>query len=252
MTIAFVCPDSFADYETVEKELSKYDDISKIICAASNAYRLAEVYTLHNNCEIKTWLVKDGGPEKRLRTMIERADKVILFEFIDYDKNKTKYSRTQYALNYAKKLEKDLYIINYNREENRMKSATALFRERKRTHNDNFRHSESRWNALVQMIFIWISKQKSTSLNVYKSQFQKNKDNNNWLKQNSCFNINNWNTSNSIVEGDIVDLLNDSTIKHALKNKQIIQSPDLVLIENKDIKTTSIALPEVKTVCAGI
>jgi hypothetical protein len=123
MTIAFVCPDSFTDYEAMEKELLKYKDISKIICATTNASNLVEDFCLDNS--IKLWLVKDGGKLKRLRTMVERADKIILFEFTDYDG--VKYSRTQYAMKYAQKLEKNLDIVNYDRKQEAQNQLNRLY-----------------------------------------------------------------------------------------------------------------------------
>jgi hypothetical protein len=132
-----------------------------------------------------------------------------------------------------------------------MENATYLFRERRSLYKDELRHSESRWSAIAQMAFIWMSKQDNKFLlNVYRSQYEKNEKY--WLKKKSHFNINNWDVSNSIVEGNIVDLLKDSTVKDALNNKEIIKEPDLVLIDKKDENTTNITLIEVKTVGAGV
>ncbi len=114
MTVAFVCPDSFTDYEAVEKELLKNEGISSIVCATTNAYNLIEVFSL--KFDIKHKLIKSPGNEARLRKIVETSDKVVLFEYSDYDSKKVKYSRTQYALGYTKKLNHNLQYIDYDRD----------------------------------------------------------------------------------------------------------------------------------------
>ncbi len=116
MTIAFICPDSFKDYEFAKRELSTMESIQNIICATSNATRLMQAYVSEYD-GIKCHHEKRGGKEARIHRMIEDSDKVVLIEFTNYDSKKTAYSRTQKALNYAKKLGKKLQFIAYNREE---------------------------------------------------------------------------------------------------------------------------------------
>ena len=126
MTIAFVCPDSFSDYETVENVLLKNDNITKIICATTNACTLVQSYASKYNIECSR--VK-GGKEASLKKMVELSDKVILLEYIEYDPKVTKYSRTQIALAYARKINKSLEIVNYNRTEEAQKQLNKLYNE---------------------------------------------------------------------------------------------------------------------------
>ena len=116
MTIAFVCPDSFKDYEAMEKELLKNKDIEKIICATSNAKRLLDVFSFKHGIP-NSKEMRDSN-SKRMRRVVDDADKVVLFEYSDYDPAKTRYSRTQISLEHAKKTSKELQYIDYKRYEN--------------------------------------------------------------------------------------------------------------------------------------
>ena len=111
MQLALVCPDNFNNKEQIETILQSVlntNFIEKILCATSHAYDLAQSFCEHN--DVVLWHVKIGGKEKRLRVMVERSDKVIVFKHTIEDS--TKYSRTRYALKYAQKLNKDLTIID--------------------------------------------------------------------------------------------------------------------------------------------
>ena len=126
-----------------------------------------------------------------------------------------------------------------------MESATQLFRQRK----DGFCHSESRWSAVAQMAFIWMSKEKNkdTYLNVFKSQYIKKKKN--WLRADSKFAFLNWSVlESSIVEGNIKDYF----LHYFPKDTDIPNmKPDIELIDKKNDET-NILIIEVKTVGAKV
>jgi hypothetical protein len=114
MTIAFICPDSFKDYGFVQKVFSKYK-MERIVCATSNATRLAQAYASEYH-SVKYGHEKRGGKRERLRRIIRDADKVVIIEFSDYDPEKTGFSRTQVGLTYAKQQSVPLSFITYDRE----------------------------------------------------------------------------------------------------------------------------------------
>lgn len=129
MTIAFVCPDSFKDYEFAKRELSTIDSIQNIICATSNSARLMEAYVSECN-DIKYRHEKRSGKQARIRRMIKDADKVMLIEYTDHNRKRVKYSRTQIALDYIKETGKELQFIEYNRtEEAKYKDKAKLLEE---------------------------------------------------------------------------------------------------------------------------
>lgn len=126
-----------------------------------------------------------------------------------------------------------------------MESATYLFRERKKTHNDDFRHAESRWSALAQMVFIWMSKEGGKYLNVYRSIYNSNPEK--WLTKNDespQLNLNHWTALNSIVDGQIQELF-------PKEPRFSIKKPDITLI-NQSKDNTHITMIEVKTVGASV
>ena len=114
MTIAFVCPDSFIDYEAVEEELLKNEGISKITCATTNACTLAKTFASKYN--IEHYRESRGKKIFNLYKIVQSSDKVVLFEYSDYDG--VTYSRTQKALEHAIKLNRDLQYIQYIKESN--------------------------------------------------------------------------------------------------------------------------------------
>ena len=114
MTISFVCPDSFKDYDFIKKELNKLVGITRIICATSNATRLIKAYVSEHG-SIEYGHEKRGGKLERMRRIIKDSDEVLLIEFTDYDAQKTGFSRTQESLKEAQKRAKKLYFFEYDR-----------------------------------------------------------------------------------------------------------------------------------------
>jgi len=112
MTIAFVCPSSFNDYKAMEKELLKNDSISKITCATDTACSLVEKF-ISNNSSIEHYREISGGKVFNLRKIVQSADKVILFEYTDYDG--VSYSLTQKALQHTRDLKRELQYVEYDR-----------------------------------------------------------------------------------------------------------------------------------------
>ena len=112
MTIAFVCPSSFNDYEAMEKELLKNNSISKITCATDTACSLVEKFTSTYN-SIEHYRETRGKKVFNLRKIVQSADKVLLFEYTDYDG--VTYSLTQKALIYARELKRELQYVEYDR-----------------------------------------------------------------------------------------------------------------------------------------
>lgn len=237
MIIALVCPDSFKDYIAIEKEFLKNEKISKVICTTTNACNLLHDFSVKYNIS-REQIKISGRKEASLRKLVDTSDKVILFEYSDYDPKKVKYSRTQIALEYARKINKEIQLIEYDRS---MKSATQLFKHR----CDSFNHSESKWSAFAQMAFIWISKQDNKSLNIYKAQYKLNKES--WLKKESILDIKNWTVENSIVEGTISEYFKAKGITDIPNLK-----PDLVLVNEEDRTNIKVRIIEVKTVGAGV
>jgi len=114
MTLAFICPDSFKDYGFLKNELSKLGNITKIICATSNATRLIKAYVSeHENIEYGH--EKRGGKLARMRRIVQDSEEIFLVEFTDYDPKKTKNSRTQEALKKARTTNKKLHFFEYDR-----------------------------------------------------------------------------------------------------------------------------------------
>ena len=112
MTIAFVCPSSFNDYEAMEKELLKNNSISKITCATDTACNLVEKF-ISKHTSIEHYRETRGKKVFNLRKVVQSADKVLLFEYTDYDG--VAYSLTQKALKYARELKRELQYVKYNR-----------------------------------------------------------------------------------------------------------------------------------------
>jgi hypothetical protein len=248
MNIALICPSSFNDYDIVEKELDKNRNIRILTCATENAYEFIKCYANKHNIEY--YKESRGNKTFNLRKVVQVADKVLLFEYFDYDG--ITYSLTQKVLVEAKKLKKELNVIYYNRykkKELKMDSATAFFRERQILHNkDKLCESESKWTAFAQMALIWISKEsirtkKVKKLNIYQSLYKDETKQKNWLKKTDEFLINSWTVShNNIAEGLISDFFKS-------KDKVFNMRPDLTLIDEKNKK---IILFEIKTVGAKV
>jgi len=114
MTIAFICPDSFKDYGFVQRVFSKYK-MERVICATSNATRLAKAYVSEYHT-VKYGHEKRGGKKERLRRIIRDADEVVIIEFSDSNPEKIGFSRTQEGLKYAKQQNALLSFITYDRE----------------------------------------------------------------------------------------------------------------------------------------
>jgi len=235
MIIALICPDSFTDYEAVEKELLKNKGITKIICATTKACTLAKTFASKYN--IEQYRETRGKKIFNLHKIVQSANKVLLFEYTDYDG--VTYSRTQKALAHAIKLKKDLQYVEYNRKK-KMENATALFRERKEIREiDELVHSESRWSTIAHMALIWLSKIDGSRLKVFESIYTSNPKE--WLVQKDYLTINNWTRKNSVVEGKIRDLF----FKHqkSVSRREV----DIMQIEDKKL-----ILIEVKTVGTGV
>lgn len=109
MTIAFVCPDSFNNYELMEENFQQNENISKITCATTNSYELSKRYA--DKFNIEHYRETSGGKIFNLRKIVQCADKVVLFEKENY--NKAVYSRTQKALIEANRLNKEVQHINF-------------------------------------------------------------------------------------------------------------------------------------------
>ena len=109
MTIAFMCPDSFDFYEMMERELNNINNIKRLTCATTNTYNLLEKYCNQNNIEL--YRETRGGKMFNIRSIIQCADKVLIFEKEIVDT--TKYSRTQKAIGYAQDWKRDTIIIKY-------------------------------------------------------------------------------------------------------------------------------------------
>lgn len=106
MIIAFICPDSYNNYAAIELELEKHEGISKILCATTNSCTLSKRYADKNN--IEHYRETCSGKEEALRRVVKSADKVIAFQ--QKERDLKKYSRTQIALNFAEKFNKDVQL----------------------------------------------------------------------------------------------------------------------------------------------
>jgi len=111
MTIALICPHSFEDYKIIEQELLKNENITKLMCATSNACKFAKIFSEKHNIEY--YREERGGKVFNLRKIVQMADKVVLFEYSQRDE--TKYSLTQKALSESIRLKKDMQYIEYKR-----------------------------------------------------------------------------------------------------------------------------------------
>ena len=111
MTIALICPYSFEDYKTIEQELLKNHHIKKLMCATPNACKFAKIFSDKHNIEY--YKEERGGKVFNLRKIVQIADKVVLFEYLQRDESK--YSLTQKALSESIRLKKDMQYIEYQR-----------------------------------------------------------------------------------------------------------------------------------------
>jgi hypothetical protein len=98
----------------MEKELLKNDVISKITCATDTACNLVEKFTSKYD-SIEHYRETRWKKVFNLRKIVQSADKVVLFEYTDYDGET--YSLTQKALKYARELKRDLQYVGYDRGE---------------------------------------------------------------------------------------------------------------------------------------
>jgi len=235
MTIAFVCPDSFKDYETAEEELLKNEDITKITCATTNACTLAKTFASKYN--IEHYRECRGKKIFNLHKIVQSADKIVLFEYSDYDG--IKYSRTQKALEHAKKLKKEVQLIEYHRtdkheqKEVKLQNATWLFEG-----ENDFRHSESRWSTIAQIAFIWMKEQQK-ALNVYKSTYETGVSEKEWLVQENTLTFDNSNAGNIIVEGRLKPFvfgISDEQWDKKFSRK----SPDIIWFDADAIKVIEV------------
>jgi hypothetical protein len=111
VTIALICPYSFANYEIIEQELLKNNKITKLMCATPNACKFAKIFSEKH--QIEYYKEERGGKVFNLRKIVQMADKVVLFEYLQRDE--TKYSLTQKALAEAIRLKRDMQYIEYKR-----------------------------------------------------------------------------------------------------------------------------------------
>ena len=111
MTIALICPYSFENYEIIEQELLKNNKITKLMCATPNACKFAKIFSEKH--QIEYYKEERGGKVFNLRKIVQMADKVVLFEYLQRDE--TKYSLTQKALAEAIRLKRDMQYIEYKR-----------------------------------------------------------------------------------------------------------------------------------------
>ncbi|MEA3383571.1 MAG: hypothetical protein U9Q20_02700 [Campylobacterota bacterium] len=110
MTVAFMCPSDFDNYDMVEKELNKIKNITKLTCATTNTYELLKQYS--DKYKIELYKEERGKKIFNLRLSIQCADKVLIFKKSILDPDK--YSRTQKAIGFAKDLKKDTILITYD------------------------------------------------------------------------------------------------------------------------------------------
>ncbi len=238
MTIAFVCPYSFSDYVAIEKALLENSEVDTILCATPNACKLVKQFVskydhISHKCENR------GRKVFNLRKIVQMADKVVLFEYSDYDGEK--YSLTQKALAYAREIKRELQYIEYNRS-TPVKNATYMFEGDK-----GFHHSESRWNAIAQLAFEWMGKaENALELNVYESSYL-NKTSKKWLSpKEEHLDFSGMNSKNTIVEGGLTHTvfgLNESQWNKDFSNIK----PDIVHIGEERI-----VIVEVKTIGASV
>lgn len=236
MTIAFVCPYSFSDYGAIEKALLENSEVDTILCATPNSCKLVKQFVSKYD-HITQRRENRGGKVFNLRKIVQMADKVVLFEYSDYDGQK--YSLTQKALEYAKKLKKEVQFIEYHRTDNheqkevKLKNATLLFEG-----ENNFRHSESRWSTIAQIAFIRMKEEKK-ALNVYKSKYETGISEKEWLVQENTLTFDNSNAGNIIVEGKLKPLvfgISDEQWNEKFSGK----SPDIVWFDGDSIKVIEV------------
>jgi len=234
MTVAFICPNSFSDYEAVEKALLKNENITKITCATTNACMLVKTFTSKYNIEL--YRESRGKKIFNLRKVVQSADIVVLFEYDDYDG--VSYSMTQKALLYARQLNKNIQLFEYHRiekKERKLENATFLFEGK-----DDFRHSESRWSTIAQIAFIWMGEQ-NKALNVYKSTYETGVSEEKWLIEENTLKFEKSNGNNIIIEGRLKPSV-FGIDKGQWEKKFSRKSPDIVWFDNNSIK-----IIEVKT-----
>jgi len=237
MTIAFVCPYSFSDYGAIEKALLENSEVDTILCATPNACKLVKQFVLKHE-HIMHKHENRGGKVFNLRKIVQMADKVVLFEYSDYDGQK--YSLTQKALAYAREIKRELQYIEYDRS-TPVKNATYMFEGDK-----GFHHSESRWNAIAQLAFEWMGKHKQV-LNIYESSYQ-DKTSKEWLKakKEEHLDFSGMNSKNTIVEGGLTSTVFGLKESEWSKDFSNIK-PDIVHIGEERI-----VIIEVKTIGASV
>lgn len=110
MTVSFMCPSDFNNYDMMEEELNKIDSIEKLTCATTNTFELLKKYS--DKFGIELYKEERGKKIFNLRLAIQCSNKVVIFQknIIDPDK----YSRTQKAIGFAEDLKKDTVLINYD------------------------------------------------------------------------------------------------------------------------------------------
>ncbi|SFV56683.1 hypothetical protein MNB_SV-10-455 [hydrothermal vent metagenome] len=237
MTIAFVCPYSFSDYGAVEKALLENSEVDTIFCATPNACKLVKQFVSKHD-HITYRRENSGGKVFNLRKIVQMADKVVLFEYSDYDGQK--YSLTQKALAYAREIKRELEYIEYDRGV-LVKNATYMFEGDK-----GFHHSESRWNAIAQLVFEWMNKHNQV-LNIYESSYH-DKTSKEWLKAKKEEHLycSGMNSKNTIVEGCLTSTVFGLKESEWSKDFSNIK-PDIVHIGEERI-----VIIEVKTIGASV
>jgi hypothetical protein len=118
-------------------------------------------------------------------------------------------------------------------------NATYLFRAK-----NGFSHSESRWNAIMQLSAIWMGKN-NKSLGVYYSSYESKKSDR-WLNAVERLSFEGWNSDNTIVEGKLNNgLFHIDTWCKDFDNL----SPDIVHIDQKNKKVVMI---EIKALSSSV
>ncbi len=110
--IALICPNSFDDFHAIEEELKKYNYLSKITCATSNAYNLAKLYA--DKYSISLYKEERGNKNFNLRKIVQCVNEVLMFEYTDRDTSA--YSLTQNAHTEAKRINKKVNLVEKEKE----------------------------------------------------------------------------------------------------------------------------------------
>jgi hypothetical protein len=118
-------------------------------------------------------------------------------------------------------------------------NATYLFRAK-----NGFSHSESRWNAIMQLSIIWMGKN-NKRLDAYYSSYESKKSDR-WLSKVERLSFKGWNSHNTIVEGKL-----NNRLFHIDKWHKDFDnlSPDIVHIDQENKKVVII---EIKALSSSV